>query len=67
MNESQRDETSRPPGRASKAQPPGVCIPWQEKRRELPVIPGDAQLARRVWEDIDEFAYMYVWHCLVSF
>jgi len=46
---------------------PGVCVPWQEKRKELPEISGDEQLFQRIWEQIDELAYLYIWHCLVSF
>jgi hypothetical protein len=46
---------------------PGACIPWEEKRRELPPIQGDARLLQRVWEDIDQFAYTYIWHLLLSF
>jgi len=46
---------------------PGVCIPWEEKAKELPEITGDAELVRRVWEEVDALAYTYVWHCLVSF
>ncbi len=46
---------------------PGVCIPWEEKRKELPEITGDAELVQRVWEETDALAYTYVWHCLVSF
>jgi len=46
---------------------PGVCIPWEEKLRELPQICGDEQLMRQVWEDVDSLAYLYIWHCLVSF
>jgi len=46
---------------------PGVCIPWQEKLRELPEIAGDEQLLRRVWQDIDALGYLYIWQCLVSF
>ena len=46
---------------------PGVCIPWDQKRRELSQITGDEELLRRVWEDIDELAYIYIWHCLLSF
>jgi hypothetical protein len=49
------------------SRPPGVCIPWEEKRPEAPKITGDEALLRRVWEDIDALAYMYIWHCLVSF
>ena len=46
---------------------PGVCQPWEEKQAELPPIQGDAALCRRVWEDIDALAYMYVWQVLLSF
>jgi hypothetical protein len=46
---------------------PGVCIPWQEKLKELPEITGDKELAKRTWEEIDALGYMYIWHCLVSF
>ena len=53
-------------GRATK-KAPGVCIPWEEKRTELPPIQGDAGLVRAVWEDVDALAYTYVWHVLLSF
>jgi hypothetical protein len=46
---------------------PGVCIPWEEKLKELPEIVGDASLVRRVWEENDSLAYVYIWHCLLSF
>jgi hypothetical protein len=46
---------------------PGVCIPWQEKREELPELSGDPELVRRVWENVDGLGYLYIWHCLVSF
>ncbi|MBA4146837.1 MAG: hypothetical protein H0X66_01895 [Verrucomicrobia bacterium] len=46
---------------------PGVCIPWEEKLREIPEISGDPQIAKKVWEDVDALGYTYVWHCLVSF
>jgi len=46
---------------------PGVCIPWEEKVKELPEISGDKELVRKVWEDIDTLAYIYIWHCLISF
>lgn len=46
---------------------PGVCIPWEEKLKELPEISGDQELIQSVWEDIDALAYIYIWHCLVSF
>ena len=46
---------------------PGACIPWEEKLKELPEIKGDAEIVKRVWEDIDGLAYVYIWHCLLSF
>jgi len=46
---------------------PGVCIPWDEKARELPPISGDPELARRIWENIDALGNMYIWQCLLSF
>ena len=45
----------------------GVCIPWEQKLRELPEISGDKQLVRKVWEDIDALGYLYIWQCLLSF
>jgi hypothetical protein len=47
--------------------PPGVCLPWEVKARELPPISGDAGLVRRVWEDVEGLAYLYIWHVLLSF
>jgi hypothetical protein len=46
---------------------PGVIMPWEEKARELPPIEGDADLVKQVWEHNEAFAYLFVWHCLVSF
>ena len=46
---------------------PGVCVPWDEKRRELSQIKGDEELVKKVWEDVDALAYMYIWQCLLSF
>jgi hypothetical protein len=51
----------------SSRRPPGVCIPWEEKRKEMPAIRGDEQLVERVWKDIDGLAYMYIWQVLLSF
>lgn len=46
---------------------PGVCIPWEEKQRELPKITGDEALIRKTWEDIDSLGYVYIWQVLLSF
>jgi len=47
--------------------PPGTCEPWEEKAQELPEIPGDAELVRRIWEETDALGYAFIWHCLLSF
>ncbi|MBN1395361.1 MAG: hypothetical protein JW959_10085 [Pirellulales bacterium] len=47
--------------------PPGTCIPWEEKRKEFRRITGDEQIVKRVWEEVDAFGYMYIWHVLLSF
>ena len=46
---------------------PGVCIPWEEKLKELPELSGDKELTRKIWEDIDTLGYVYIWQCLLSF
>jgi hypothetical protein len=45
-----------------------VCIPWAQKRRELPALPEVGEdLVGRVWEEVDALGQTYSWHCLVSF
>jgi hypothetical protein len=47
--------------------PPGSCIPWEEKKKELPAIVGDQELVKRQWEEIDALGYTYIWQVLLSF
>jgi hypothetical protein len=47
--------------------PPGVCIPWAERRAEMGPIQGDEAIVRRIWEQLDAFADMYAWQVLLSF
>ena len=56
-----------PPVWRETARAPGSCMPWLEKKDELPSIQGDEELVRRIWCDLDGLAHMYAWHCLVSF
>ena len=49
-----------------KAKEPGVCIPWEEKVEEYGKIMGDEKIVKKVWEDIDTLAYLYIWFCLIS-
>jgi len=46
---------------------PGVCLPWEERVKELPEITGSPELVRKIWEDIDAFGNMYIWQLLLSF
>jgi len=46
---------------------PGVCIPWERKRDELPDITGDPELFRSMWGSLDGLANMYIWQVLLSF
>jgi hypothetical protein len=55
------------PGSRGTMKAPGICLPWQEELGKLPPLLGDAELVRRVWEDIDDLAYTYIWHVLLSF
>lgn len=48
------------------ARAPGVCVPWDEKLKELPPMTGDAELVKKSWESVDGLGYMYIWHLLVS-
>jgi hypothetical protein len=54
-------------GRKESRIKPGVCLPWEEKLKELPEIKGDKELVKRIWESIDALGYTYIWHCLLSF
>ena len=47
--------------------PPPRCFRWEEKLLELPEIRGDAELCRRIWDDLDSFAYTFIWHLVLSF
>ena len=46
---------------------PGVCFPWDKKAKEIPSISGDTDLMRRVWDENEGLAYLYIWHVLLSF
>ena len=65
MHKNDRETTA--PNNQSPPPPPGVCIDWQEEKKQLPPINGDEDQFRRVWEEIDSLAYTYIWHLLVSF
>jgi methoxylated aromatic compound---corrinoid protein Co-methyltransferase len=49
------------------ANAPGVCVPWDQKKAELPEITGDEKLVKKVWEQNDSLAYTFIWQLVVSF
>ena len=49
------------------ARKPGVAFPWEEKMKEYAEFKGDKELVKKIWEDTDALAYVYIWHCLLSF
>jgi len=46
---------------------PGVCVPWEERVKDLPELTGDRALVQRIWEDVDALGNMYIWQLLLSF
>lgn len=58
--------TSIEPGEQSY---PGVCQPWSSRASDagLSSIPGDEALVKKVWREVDEFGYTFIWQCLLSF
>jgi hypothetical protein len=61
MPDPERQETTLP------KREPGVCVPWDEKIKELPEITGDKALVEEVWKNVDALAYVYIWHLVLSF
>ncbi len=46
---------------------PGICLPWEEKVKDIPEIRGDDKIMKEIWEDNESFANMFIWQCLLSF
>jgi hypothetical protein len=40
---------------------PGVCVPWDLKKKELPPITGKEELVKDTWEMIDKMGYLFLW------
>jgi hypothetical protein len=38
----------------------GLCIPWKEKRKEIPSISGNELLVKQIWEDVDSFGNIFI-------
>lgn len=46
---------------------PGACIPWEQRVKEYATILGDEEVVRKVWEETDLLAYLYIWANLIQF
>ncbi len=42
--------------------PPAVCVPWEQKAKEVGEIKGDAGLVAKEWDKLDMFGYLYIWY-----
>ncbi len=42
--------------------PPGVCVPWEEKAKELGEIKGDPEIIKNEWTKLDALTYVYLWY-----
>ena len=47
--------------------PAGVCIPWEQKVKEIPQITGNRELVETIWNNVEGFGNMFIWQCLLSF
>lgn len=41
---------------------PGVCIPWTEQLERMGRIKGNSEIVKSEWEQLDMFAYLYLWY-----
>ena len=42
--------------------PPAVCIPWDQKLKEVGEVRGDADQVKKEWENLDMFGNLYIWN-----
>ena len=47
--------------------PAGTVEPWPDAKARLPEILGEENPVKKSWEELDSWAYSFLWHCVVSF
>jgi hypothetical protein len=40
---------------------PGTCVPWSVKLQELGKLPGNEEIVKQAWENLDALAYGFIW------
>ena len=40
---------------------PGVCVPWDVKKQEFEEFPGNEEIVKKAWGNLDDFAYNFIW------
>jgi hypothetical protein len=40
---------------------PAVLIPWEKKKEEYKEIKGDEQTVKKLWEEFDKQAALFLW------
>lgn len=40
---------------------PGTCLPWEQVLKDYGPPSGDESLIKDQWEQLDAFAYLYLW------
>jgi hypothetical protein len=66
-NANARPGMLRQPDGTTSEVPPGVAEPFESYQQRLSGIQGDEGLVRRVWQQTDAMANLFIWHVLLSF
>ncbi|OIQ60716.1 hypothetical protein MOTE_06800 [Moorella thermoacetica] len=39
----------------------GTCVPWKVIKEELGELPGNEEIVKKEWENLDTLAYSFIW------
>jgi hypothetical protein len=40
---------------------PNTCVPWEVKKEEFGEFPGNEEVVKKEWENLESFAYNFIW------
>jgi hypothetical protein len=46
---------------------PMTCMDWEAKRAEIENAIENEELTKKIWDDCESMAYIYIYHVLLSF